>query len=689
MDINRRKHIRSQIWPIIKSSFYKLTPQEQWTNPIMFIVYVMAIAITFKLFYRLIYPDELYTQPFWFTFQLCLWLWITVFFSNVSEATAEGFGRANANSLKRLRREIMAKKVSAIAKADSPNKVMASELKEGDLVLIEQGDIVPADGIAVKGIASVDESAITGESAPVIREANSDNDFVTGGTRILSDSLIIRINCNPGETFIDKMVSLVEGVKRQKTPNEKALDSLLLGITIIFLFSAASLLPISEFLSKSQGLTNTVNYAVLIALFVCLAPTTIGALLSSISISGMNSLLEKNVVVKSGRSVEAAGDADILILDKTGTITYGNRQAKAFYPAPGINEQQLVKAALLASLSDTTPEGRSIVKLAREIYQLRHITLDDDTKLIPFTAETRVSGIEYESTRIMKGAEDAIAELLEKVGLTMPEAVSQQAAQIARQGGTPLVVLDNETVLGCIYLKDIIKPHIKERLAVLRRMGITSIMMTGDNPITAAAIAAEAGVDDYLAQTTPEKKLHFIREKQAEGHIVAMVGDGTNDAPALAQSNVAVVMNNGTKAAKEAGNMIDLDSDPTKLIEIVEVGRRLLMTRGSFTTLSFSTDISKYFAILPAVFSGLYPQLKVLDIMQLASPLSAIISAVIFNAVVIFFLIPKALSGVSIKMVSSGKILRHNLLIYGMIGMIVPFIGIKLINMILAGIGMV
>ena len=681
---------KAQFVLVFKAMLKKFDPRTQMINPMMFVVYLASWAATVILFLRLTASDgDAYPQPIWFTAHLCLWLWFTVFFSNLAEAIAEGLGRTHADSLRKMRREIKAKKIPSLAKRESPQEVSASILRGGDLVLVEEGDIIPADGTAVDGIASVDESAITGESAPVIREANSESDFITGGTRILSDWLVIKVTSNPGETFIDKMATMVEGVKRQKTPNEVSLDVLLVGITIIFMCCVASLLPISSFIAASKGEVNPVNLSVLIALFVCLAPTTIGALLSTISISGMNRLLRDNVVVKSGRCIEAAGDVDVLILDKTGTITRGNRQAKAFYPAPGITEQQLVKASLLASLSDGTPEGQSVVKLARELYQLRHITLHDDTELIPFTAETRVSGIRYEDAKILKGAEDAVADILAKEGKQVPPAVSQQVAQIGRLGGTPLVVIDNNTVLGTIYLKDIIKPGIKERLAVLRKMGITSIMITGDNAITAAAIAAEAGVDDYLAQASPEKKLTLIRKKQEEGHLVAMVGDGTNDAPALAQSDVAVVMNNGTRAAKEAGNMIDLDSDPTKLIEIVRVGRQLLMTRGAFTTLSFSTDLAKYFAILPAAFAGLYPSLKMLDVMQLASPLSAILSAVIFNALVIFLMIPKALSGVKFTHLNPAILLRHHLLIYGIIGMIVPFVGIKLINMLLVSLGMV
>lgn len=687
---NWSKLIRRQAWPVLRATMRKFSFWSQLQNPMMLVIYIAAWLVTFILLLKLMYPADMDpSQPLWFLAQLCFWLWVTLFFANLAEAVAEGFGRAHADSLKKLRRETRAKKIPSRHKKENITSVSASSLREGDIIIVSEGDIIPADGMVIEGIASVDESAITGESAPVIREAEVENCEVTGGTRILSDSLIIKVTCNPGETFIDKMVSLVEGVKRQKTPGEVSLDVLLVGITLVFLCCVVSIFSITHFIADSRGIASQVEVPVLIALFVCLVPTTIGALLSTITLAGMNRLLQLNVIVKSGRSVEAAGDVDILVLDKTGTITHGNRQAKAFYPADGVEERELVKAALLASLSDMTPEGKSIVKIARDQYQLQNISLQEQTTFTPFTAETRLSGIEFDGNKILKGAEDAVEELLIAQGSSMPASTSQQSAQVARLGGTPLIVIENDRVLGVIYLKDIIKPGIKERLGQLRKMGISSIMITGDNPITAAAIAAEAGVDDYLAQAVPEKKLKLIRAKQAEGHLVAMIGDGTNDAPALAQSDVAIVMNNGTAAAKEAGNMIDLDSDPTKLIEIVTIGRQLLMTRGAFTTLSFSTDISKYFAILPAAFAGLFPSLKALDIMQLASPMSAILAAVIFNALVIFLLIPKSLVGVKFSHTNAHVLLRHHLLIYGVIGMIIPFIGIKLINMLLVLVGMV
>lgn len=658
----------------------------------MFTIYVASMMMTVLLALQLGAPDLfLNAEPLWFTAHITFWCWFTVFSANIAEAVAEGKGKAQADSLRNLRKEVNAKKIRHAEKRGEYELIPASMLKEGDLALVEEGDFIPGDGQVMDGIASVDESAITGESAPVIRESGGDSDGVTGGTRVLSDWLVIRITSNPGETFIDKMVALVEGARRQKTPNEIALNILLVSMTAIFLLSVACLLPFSLY-SAHHTATSPVSIPVLIALFVCLAPTTIGGLLSAIGIAGMNRLLKANVIAMSGRAVEAAGDVGVLLLDKTGTITHGNRQAEAFFPAENVSPERLAYAAFQASYADTTPEGKSIVALAKKQFNITNMQtdskIDTNLEMIPFSAETRVSGIKINGNIILKGAEDSIANHLKEQGKQIPLDVGQQVERVARLGGTPLVVIEDASVLGVIYLKDVVKKGIRERLADLRKMGIKSIMITGDNPITAAAIAAEAGVDDYLAQATPERKLKLIREKQAGGQMIAMVGDGTNDAPALAQSDVAVVMNSGTQAAKDAGNMVDLDSDPTKLIEIVEIGKQLLMTRGALTTLSFTNDVAKYFAVVPAAFVASFPAIERLDIMHLTSPLSAILSAIIFNALMIVLLIPQALKGVAYRPISAHQLLRRNLLIYGLTGLILPFVGIKLIDMLLHTVGL-
>ncbi len=669
---------------LFRSIFIKLTPRVQMKNPVMFVVYISAIVTSVLMFF----PQD--NEPQWFTIAIAVLLWLTVLFANAAETIAEGKGKAQAESLRALKRDVMAKKLRNANDRSEYNVVPASNLSKGDLVLIEAGDFVPGDAQVVQGIASVDESAITGESAPVIRESGGDCDGVTGGTRVLSDWLVARISANPGESFIDRMVSLVEGAKRQKTPNEIALSILLSAFTLIFLLAVATLLPFSIFAAYVNGSGSPVSITVLVALLVCLAPTTIGGLLSAIGIAGMNRLLKANVIASSGRAVEAAGDVNCLLLDKTGTITHGNRQAEDFIPADYVSVMTLAEAAQLASMSDQTPEGKSIMVLARRKYNLPDIEqAPEGATFIEFTAETRCSGIEFGGRKIIKGASDAIEAHVKLLGGEIPEELKRKIDNVARMGGTPLVVADGKRVLGVIYLKDIVKMGIKERLADLRKMGIKSIMITGDNPLTAAAIAAEAGVDDYVAQATPEQKLKLIRKMQAGGEMVAMVGDGTNDAPALAQSDVAVVMNSGTQAAKEAGNMVDLDSDPTKLIEIVEIGKQLLMTRGALTTFSIANDIAKYFAIIPAAFISTYPALGVLDVMHLGSPITAMLAAVIFNALIIIALIPLALKGVKYKPQSAALLLRRNLLVYGLGGVVVPFVGIKMIDMILVAVGVV
>lgn len=668
----------------------KLSPVVQIRNPVMFTVYVGAIAVTVLYFMALVLVEKPTPDPNWFTLSMALWLWFTVIFANFAESVAEGRGKAQAASLRALRKDVSAKKLKNADRRDKYTVVPASSLLSGDIVLVEAGDFIPGDGKVIDGIASVDESAITGESAPVIRESGGDSDGVTGGTRVLSDWLLVEITSNPGETFIDQMVSLVEGAKRHKTPNEIALMVLLSVLTLVFLIVIVSLLPFSVFTVEQARGGDPISLVVLVGLMVCLAPTTISGLLSAIGIAGMDRLLKAKVIALSGRAVEAAGDVNVLLLDKTGTITHGNRQAEEFFPAPGITIQVFAEAAQLSSLADNTPEGKSVVALAQKKY---HIPSQNEAppsaEFIPFSAETRCSGIRINSRQILKGAADAIEKRIIALGGSWPPEVQKRVEYIARSGGTPMVVCDGAQVLGTIFLKDIVKLGIKERLADLRRIGIKSIMVTGDNKLTAAAIAAEAGVDDFLAEATPETKLKYIRKMQERGELVAMVGDGTNDAPALAQSNVAVVMNSGTQAAKEAGNMVDLDSDPTKLIEIVIIGKQLLMTRGSLTTFSIANDLAKYFAIIPAAFASTYPALGVLNIMQLASPLSAMLAAIIFNALIIIALIPLALKGVPYRTVGAVALLRHNLFVYGLGGLVAPFIGIKLIDLILVFLGAV
>ncbi len=673
----------------IIGAFGKLGPKNQMRNPVMFVVYVGALLTTAFSLYEMQTGQRLGSEPAWFTLWISLWLWITVLFANFAESIAEGRGKAQAESLRALRKDINAKKLKSNFVRDDFQIVPASSLKKDDIVLIEAGEFIPGDGQVIEGIASVDESAITGESAPVIRESGGDSDAVTGGTRVLSDWLVVRITANAGESFIDRMVSLVEGAKRQKTPNEIALSILLAALTLIFLLAVATLLPFSLFSVEQAKAGTPVSITVLIALLVCLAPTTIGGLLSAIGIAGMNRLLKANVIASSGRAVEAAGDVNVLLLDKTGTITHGNRQAEELFPAPGVSMQTLAAAAQMASLADQTPEGKSIVQLVRNKYGLPDAAPPTGSETIEFSAETRTSGIVIDGRTILKGAADAIENYLKPLGVALPEDIKKHVETVARQGGTPLVVADGGRAIGVVHLKDVVKVGIKERLADLRRMGIKSIMITGDNPLTAAAIAAEAGVDDFLAQATPEAKLKLIRKMQTGGELVAMVGDGTNDAPALAQSDVAVVMNSGTQAAKEAGNMVDLDSDPTKLIEIVEIGKQLLITRGSLTTFSIANDLAKYFAIIPAAFASTYPELGALNVMHLASPVSAMLAAVIFNALIIIVLVPLALKGVAYRPVGASALLRHNLFVYGLGGIAVPFIGIKLIDIVLALMGVV
>ncbi|HEU5048518.1 MAG TPA: potassium-transporting ATPase subunit KdpB [Rickettsiales bacterium] len=671
---------RTALIEATKASLLRLTPRYQARNPVMFVVFVGSV-LTLMLFIYSLHVRG--TEPSWFIAAVSIWLWFTVLFANFAEAVAEGKGKAQAESLRKARQDIMAKKLTNRA-SRSVAAVPASALRKGDLVLVEAGDSVPGDGQVLEGIASVDESAITGESAPVIRESGGDRDAVTGGTRVLSDWLIVSITSNPGESFLDKMIALVEGAKRQKTPNEIALGILLAAMTIIFLLACVTLLPFSLYSVEKAGQGSPVSITVIIALLVCLAPTTIGGLLSAIGIAGMNRLIRANVIATSGRAVEAAGDVNILLLDKTGTITFGNRQADAFFPAEAVPIQELAEAAELASLADETPEGKSIVALAHGKYGVQKKEWAAlGATFVPFSAETRMSGVTIGERHIFKGAGDVIAKHVASLGGVMPAGVIRQSEQISRQGGTPLIVCENAKVLGVVYLKDIVKGGIKQRLAELRAMGIKSVMVTGDNPLTAAAIAGEAGVDDFIAQATPETKLRYIRKMQEGGELVAMVGDGTNDAPALAQADVAVAMNTGTQAAKEAGNMVDLDSSPTKLIEIIEIGKQLLMTRGALTTFSIANDIAKYFAIIPAAFVSTYPAMKALNIMELTSPLSAILSAVIFNALIIVFLIPLALKGVKYRPAGALALLHYNILVYGVGGMVVPFIGIKIIDIIL------
>jgi K+-transporting ATPase ATPase B chain len=659
----------------------KLDPRHQVKNPVMFVVEVGSVLTTALFIHALIGPGEASPR---FILAVSLWLWFTVLFANFAEAMAEGRGKAQADALRGARKDTPAKKLTEAARDGKQTIVPSSSLRKGDVVLIEAGDDVPCDGDILEGAASVNEAAITGESAPVIREAGGDRSAVVAGTRVLSDWLVVRVAADPGQTFLDRMISMVEGAKRQKTPNEIALNILLSALTIVFVLATVTLLPFSLYAVRASGAGQPVTITVLVALLVCLIPTTIGGLLSAIGIAGMDRMIRANVIATSGRAVEAAGDVDVLLLDKTGTITLGNRQAAAFHPAPGISVRDFADAAQLASLADETPEGRSIVVLAKERFGIRERSIHDlGAVFVPFSAQTRMSGVNVDGRELRKGASDAVGAYVRAKGGAIPQSIANAVRDIAKKGGTPLVVAEAGRPLGVVELKDIVKGGIKERFAELRRMGIKTVMITGDNPLTAAAIAAEAGVDDYLAEATPENKLTLIREHQTGGRLVAMTGDGTNDAPALAQADVAVAMNSGTQAAKEAGNMVDLDSNPTKLIEIVEIGKQLLMTRGALTTFSIANDIAKYFAIIPAAFAVTYPQLDALNVMRLATPASAIMSAVIFNALIIVFLIPLALRGIAYRPIGADALLRRNLLVYGVGGVFVPFIGIKAIDLVL------
>jgi potassium-transporting ATPase ATP-binding subunit len=672
--------------PAIVDSFRKLHPRTQLRSPVMFVVYVGSIITTLLYVQSLLGQGE--ARP-GFILAIAVWLWFTVLFANFAEAMAEGRSKAQAASLRSLKQTVTAKKLASPRHGATWAPLAAAELRKGHTILVEAGDVIPIDGEVIEGVASVDESAITGESAPVIRESGGDFSSVTGGTRVLSDWLVVKVTSNPGETFLDRMIAMVEGAKRQKTPNEIALTILLVALTIVFLVVTVTLLPFSLFsvtAARAAGIASEpISITVLIALLVCLIPTTIGGLLSAIGVAGMSRMMQANVIATSGRAVEAAGDVDVLLLDKTGTITLGNRQASAFFPAPGVTEQQLADVAQLASLADETPEGRSIVVLAKQRFNIREREMASlHAIFVPFSANTRMSGVDIGERAVRKGAADTVKKYVEALGQPYPAEVARAVDDVSRRGSTPLVVVDGPDVMGVVELKDIVKGGIKERFAELRRMGIKTVMITGDNQLTAAAIAAEAGVDDFLAEATPEDKLKLIRSYQAEGRLVAMTGDGTNDAPALAQADVAVAMNSGTQAAKEAGNMVDLDSNPTKLLEIVEIGKQMLMTRGSLTTFSIANDIAKYFAIIPAAFVGTYPALKALDVMHLASPNSAIMSAVIFNALIIVFLIPLALKGVRYRAIGAAALLRRNIWIYGVGGIVLPFAGIKLIDMALA-----
>jgi K+-transporting ATPase ATPase B chain len=673
----------------IRDSFIKLAPWVQWRNPVMFVMLVGSVLIT-GLWLGQLGGAVTSEGRAGFVLAIALWLWATLLFANFAESLAEGRGKAQAAALRSSKRDVIAHRFPDARTGQPCDIVPSSELRRGDLVLVRAGDTIPGDGEVIWGTASVDESAITGESAPVIREAGGDRSAVTGGTRLLSDTLHIRITANPGEAFLDRMIAMVENAKRQRTPNEIALAILLAGLTVIFLKTTATLLPFSLYSVAAAAHGTPITITVLVALLVCLIPTTIGGLLSAIGIAGMDRMIQANVIATSGRAVEAAGDVDVLLLDKTGTITLGNRLASRFLPAAGVTPEELADAAQLASLADETPEGRSIVVLAKQQHGMRGRDVHAlGAQFIPFSAQTRMSGVDFEGRQIRKGAADAIGQwLLEKGGAMTPE-LQRTVETVSRQGATPLVVADGARALGVIELKDIVKGGIRERFAELRRMGIRTVMITGDNKLTAAAIAAEAGVDAFLAEATPEAKLKLIREHQAQGRLVAMCGDGTNDAPALAQADVAVAMNTGTQAAKEAGNMVDLDSNPTKLIEVVEVGKQMLITRGSLTTFSIANDVAKYFAIIPAAFASTYPQLNTLNIMHLASPDSAILSAVIFNALIIIALIPLALRGVRYRPVGAEALLRRNLLIYGLGGVIVPFIGIKLIDLVLVALHLI
>lgn len=668
----------------VRDSFAKLDPRVQIQNPVMFLVWLSAV-MTSVLAVASIFGVQDAGVPTYYVVAIAVILWLTDLFSNFAEALAEGRGKAQADSLRAAKKDVEAHRIESVEDKEHFTVVPGTELTRGDLVIVRAGEQIPGDGDVIEGAASVDESAITGESAPVVREAGGDRSAVTGGTTVLSDWIIVKISSEPGQSFLDKMIAMVEGAARKKTPNEIALEIFLVALSIVFILVTLALYCYSYFSVGLNDMVNPTAVTTLVALLVCLAPTTIGALLSAIGIAGMSRLNEANVLAMSGRAIEAAGDVDILMLDKTGTITLGNRQAAEFIPVDGVDPAELADAAQLSSLADETPEGRSIVVLAKEQFGLRGRTLEDKgMEFIPFTAATRMSGVNYEGNEIRKGAADSVRTYVEAAGGVFSQECDEAVERIAKAGGTPLVVTKNCRVLGVVYLKDIIKSGVKEKFADLRRMGIKTIMVTGDNPLTAAAIAAEAGVDDFLAEATPEGKLEKIREFQREGHLVAMTGDGTNDAPALAQADVAVAMNTGTQAAKEAGNMVDLDSSPTKLIEVVRIGKQLLMTRGSLTTFSVANDMAKYFAIIPALFSPIYPGLGALNILGLASPLSAVLSAIIYNALVIVALIPAALKGVKYREVPSGQLLIHNLLVWGLGGIVAPFVFIKLIDMLLA-----
>ena len=670
----------------IKDSFIKLNPKTQVKNPVMLLVYISAILTTILWIVSLFGLSDASSS---YTFAIAVILWFTVIFANFAEAIAEGRGKAQADSLRAAKKDVEAHKIPSMTEKEKITVVSSATLKKGDIVVVKAGEQIPADGEVIDGAASVDESAITGESAPVIRESGGDRSAVTGGTTVLSDWIVVQVTSEAGESFLDKMIAMVEGAARKKTPNEIALQIFLVALSIIFILVTLSLYTYSVFSAKQAGIENPTSVTTLVALLVCLAPTTIGALLSAIGIAGMSRLNQSNVLAMSGRAIEAAGDVDILMLDKTGTITLGNRQACAFVPVDGTSAEELADAAQLSSLADETPEGRSVVILAKEKFGIRGRTLEDkNMQFIPFTAKTRMSGVDYDGTEIRKGAADSVKEYVLANGGTYSTECDEAVKAISNQGGTPLVVAKNHKILGVIHLKDIIKQGVQEKFADLRKMGIKTIMMTGDNPLTAAAIAAEAGVDDFLAEATPEGKLAMIRDFQAKGHLVAMTGDGTNDAPALAQADVAVAMNTGTQAAKEAGNMVDLDSSPTKLIDIVRIGKQLLMTRGSLTTFSIANDVAKYFAIIPALFMGLYPGLATLNIMGLHSPQSAVLSAIIYNALIIVALIPLALKGVKYREVPAGKLLSRNLLVYGLGGLAAPFIFIKLLDLLLTGLGL-
>ena len=665
-------------------SFRRLTPRYQSRNPVMFVVYIGSILTTILWLQALTGTGE---APAGFILAVTLWLWVTLLFANFAEAIAEGRSKAQASSLKSARKDTMAKKLPRADRNLAWMPTPSANLRKGDIVLVEQGDIVPGDGEVIEGVASINEAAITGESAPVIRAAGSDFNTVTGGTVVLSDWIVVRINVNPGEAFLDRMIGMVEGAKRQRTPNEIALTILLVAMTLVFLLATVTLLPYSLYSVEVAKAGAPVTITVLVALLVCLIPTTIGGLLSAIGVAGMGRMMRANVIATSGRAIEAAGDCDVLLLDKTGTITHGNRQASSLQPVSGVTAQQLAEATLLASLGDETPEGKSIVVLVKRTFGLAPPPLEPGQfTIVPFSAQTRMSGATYRGREVRKGALDAIGDWVATQGGKLDTEVKVRVEEIARRGATPLVVAEGRHILGAIELKDIVKTHIKERFAELRAMGIKTVMITGDNKLTAASIAAEAGVDDFVAEINPEAKLKLIRSIQAEGKLVAMTGDGTNDAPALAQADVAVVMNSGTQAAKEAGNMVDLDSNPTKLIEIVEIGKQLLMTRGALTTFSITNDVAKYFAIIPAAFASTYPALEALNVMGLATPNSAILSAVIFNALIIPALIPLALRGVKYRPVGAGAVLRRNMLIYGVGGILLPFVGIKLIDLLLVAV---